>query len=155
MKQALEGSTTNYLASRQLAFLGCLQAWRQNDLGRAAGIARLITDDSSKEKQAAQFLLAIASAEKDNVPSKPNLSDTSKWLSDFLIAERYKKNGKMEQANAAYRRSYQAMPQQIDGQEPLLDLLLQDHAKARALEAMGAAQLQESTVADPNEGGLS
>jgi len=142
----------NYRVDRRLTFLAGLEAWRQNDPDRTAAIALFIADDESKEKQAMKFLLGPSGAEGED-EFRRHLDDEWPWFTDFVVAEKYAKEGKKQQAEELYRHSYQLIRQRSSQSENLFDRLLEGYAKTSILESLLAGRPPQTTLAGQGDSG--
>jgi len=142
----------NYRIDRRLTFLASLEAWRQNDPKRSAAIALFIADDESNEKQAMKFLLGPSGAEGEH-EFRRRLNDEWPWFADFVVAEKLAKEGRKQQAEELYKRSYQLIRQRSLQGENLFDRLLEGYAKTSILESLVAGRLPETTLAEQRDSG--
>jgi len=145
-------SLRNYQLDRNLTFLGFLEAWREGNVPGAAKVAQLITDDSSREKKSAMFLLRPASARPSDEEFRRSLGDESRWFADFILAEKYAREGQREQVRALYRASYEAMEQRAARNAGIFDKLLEGYIKARFLDSLPAGR-EPQVVPTGQQGG--
>ena len=140
----IEQARQQYLMNRSLAFLACLEAWRQNDLQRASAVGLLIADDESKEKRAVAFL-ARPSGPGDEDEFRRHVGNEWRWFADFVIAEKCMKDGQEEQAQKLYERSYQVLKRRSAEREDLFGRVFENYVKSDILESMLAGGLPERT----------
>lgn len=148
-KRWSQESAKSLKTSRQLAFLTFLQAWHEGDNERARWIAGLLAS-GSKEKHGADFLLDRRVLAVKEAAFRQRLSGRPEWFADFVLGEEYIKSGGRQKAIEAFRRStvvrcpvgQQAMSQSSEGEGPVLDSLLREHAMARLYELTVAAKEQ-------------
>jgi serine/threonine protein kinase len=129
--------------TRQMLFTFFLRAWHEGKSSEAKVVADGLYEDS-KEKKAAEFLLSPASLAEKEAGFRRALSDRYAWFSDFIVGEHHYKNGDRKKALEVYRRSYKAIQQLMQQEQPGIENSL----FARQL----AARLRELGVADKPAG---
>ncbi|MHC4533677.1 MAG: protein kinase domain-containing protein [Planctomycetota bacterium] len=119
--------------SRLFVFNFFLEAWRQN-LNTQAAIVLGFMSKGSKEKKAAEFLFNSRPVAEKETDFRQNFSDENIWFTEFIIGENYLKNGNLNQAIEAYRRSYATIPQSSQARILSVDALLIKKVKNRLKE---------------------
>lgn len=122
-RQWSEESTRNLQISRQLNFMTFLDVWNSGETRQAKGIADFIAS-GSKEKIGAMFLLDLRPTSEKEVEFRKKLPKDSAWFADFIIGERYLKNGNQKKALEAYIQSYKEIRQMPQVNQSIFDKLL-------------------------------
>jgi serine/threonine protein kinase len=135
---------------RQSAFRFFLEAWRQNDTGRAAMVYGYMSE-GSKEKKAARFLAdpnPVADKESD---FRNGFSNENSWFAEFIIGENHLKNGSRKEALEAFRRSHEAAGQSSQGEKSGADGWLLEEVERR-LEDLSPADKSAQENERPTAG---
>ena len=123
--------------TRQIAFTFFLQAWGQGRNKEAEWIVGFLSK-GSKENKAASFLLNPSSLAEKEADFRQAFSNEHAWFVDFVMGEHYLKNGNRKEALEAYQRSYNAIQQLSQHNQPGADRWLATRVVAR-LEKLNAA----------------
>ena len=136
--------------ARQVAFRSFLQAWGQ---GRNEGAIPVLgfLSKGSKEEKAAKFLLNPNSLAEKEDNFRRSFSDKDIWFADLVIGEIHLKNGNRKEAQQAYQRSYEAIQQLSQANQPFIDRLLVDWVVNRLRELASADEPEQSDVILQNE----
>jgi serine/threonine protein kinase len=113
-KQWATETAKRLLTVRQLAFTRFLKVWHDGLSTETQWMANYPTyvaslSEDSREKIATSFLLNPKSLAEKEAEFREELSDEYTWFADFIIGEHHLKNGKRQEAIAAYQRSYAAI----------------------------------------------
>jgi hypothetical protein len=119
-----------------LFFARFLQAWRDDRTRDAEAMARYFADDPKKWK-AAVFLLRDAVGREEEERLRGAFSEDQAWFADFIIAERYFKDGDKRTAFESYQRAYQGIEHLQSGKQSELDKMIIEYIKARVYELGG------------------
>ncbi len=93
--------------ARDLVMAGFLEAWWQDDMAGMLRAAHLFRDPESLEYHLVRFLGDPNAPATKEALYFGDLSESDRWLADFVIAEDYLKRGDMVRAEAHYGRAYQ------------------------------------------------
>ncbi len=126
-REVAEKMLTSY---RQFGFVQFLEAWRDGRRSDAELMAALLSN-GFKEKKGAMFLLNPKPLAEKEAAFRHEFSDESSWFADFVIGEQHLKNGYRQDGLKAYNRSYEAILQLPENNQPIFDKLLIGQVKAR------------------------
>jgi serine/threonine protein kinase len=131
--------------SKLFVFNFFMEAWEQN-LNAQARIVLDFMSKGSKEKKAAEFLLNSKPIAEKEINFRRNLSDENIWFAEFIIGENYLKNGHINEAIEAYRRSQEAIPQSSKTKILSVDALLMEKVKKRLKDLNNFDKLSEENT---------
>jgi serine/threonine protein kinase len=125
-----------YQQASPLFFARFLQAWRDGRTRDADRMARYFADDPKKWK-AAVFLLQDAVGREEEERLRRAFSEDRAWFADFIIAERYFKDGDRGTAFESYQRAYQRIEHLQPGKQSEFDTMIIEYMKSRLYELGG------------------
>jgi predicted Ser/Thr protein kinase len=130
---ALAEGVRHLRRGRKLMIDDFLRAWRAGETEEAAMIGSYLAR-GSKERRAAVFLLSSKMLDEKEAAFRQGVPVEDAWFADFVVGEYYLRNGDREKAIEAYRRSYQAIQDTAQKDQPVFDDPLQVQVGARLYE---------------------
>jgi len=131
-----QSSRWYYQQASPLFFTRFLQAWRDGQTRDAENMARYFANDP-KKREAAVFLLQDAGGREEEERLRGAFSQDEAWFADFIIGERYFKDGDKRTAFESYQRGYEGIKHLQPGKQSEFDTMIIEYMKSRLYELGG------------------
>jgi hypothetical protein len=107
-RQLTAQTARNVTLTRPFVFTFFLEAWRQGRNPQASLVFNFLSE-GSKEQKAARFLSDSRPVAEKEADLRLALAGEDSWFAEFIIGENHLKNGSLNEAREAYKRSQEAV----------------------------------------------